>query len=107
MAVSYEQFQFVRFAFPAYKNVTSDVKGSEPIDRVIVAAEESKKVEAARRLRCQQEFSSLMRELMSRFSQPGDLVLDPFARICPTAVACVTVPCHPVLVGCEASVCQK
>lgn len=92
--MNYKQFGFVRSAFPAYKNVISDVRGPERGERVMRVATKSRKAGAARRLCPEQRSNSLLRELVSGFSQPEDLVVDLFAREFSTAVARFTVPRH-------------
>lgn len=42
--VSYKRSGFVRSAFSVSKNVTSDVRGLESSDRVLMAAAESKEM---------------------------------------------------------------
>lgn len=96
--VNYKQFGFVSSSFPGYKNVISDVKGPERGERLMVP---SSGTETARRLRPEQKPTSLLRELVSRFSQPSDIVVDLFAGTFSTAVACFTVPEHRVFIGCE------
>lgn len=99
-----KHFGIVGFAFLAYKNVknvTGDVRGTERSECVMVAARESVELGAAGRLRLEHESNSLLQQLMSRFSQPGDLVVERFAETILTAVACFTVLHHRVLAGCK------
>ena len=44
---------------------------------------------------------ALIRELISRFSKKGDIVVDPFGGTSSTAMACFTLPEHQKFVGCE------
>lgn len=77
--------------------------GPQRDEHVVVAATKSGKVGAVERLRPEQNSSSLLRGLVHRFSQSKDLVADLFAKAFLTAVACFTVPCHRVFVGCAAN----
>lgn len=99
--VSYKQFGLVRSAFLAHNNVISDVWGRNRGELVMVAAMENGKTGAARRLRSRQKPNFLLRKLVSRFIQPGDLVVDLLAVAILTAVACFTVPRHRLFVGWE------
>lgn len=73
---SCNQSGFVRSAFVAYTNVVNDVKGPERGERVMVGTMESWDVRATRRKRPELKSSSLYRELVSRPSQPKDLVAE-------------------------------
>lgn len=100
--VNYKQFRFIKFASPAYRNVSSDVKGWKRGELVMVAATKSGEKRAARRLRPGQKLNSLLPKLMSRFSQPVNRVVDMPAGTFLTAEECFTVPRHRVFAGCEA-----
>lgn len=52
--VNYKQLGFVRSVFPVYKNVSSDARNPERGEHVMVAATGSGEVEAAERLRPEQ-----------------------------------------------------
>lgn len=99
--MSYQKFRFVRFTFLYYMNGTNDVSGPEHGQRVMLAATESGKVDAARELRFEQKSSSLLRELLSRLRKPVGLVIDFFAETPPTAVTWPTVPRPRAAIGCE------
>lgn len=53
-------------------------------------------------MRSEQTSSSLLRELVSRFTQPEDLVDDLFAKTLSATLEFFTVADHRVLVGCKA-----
>lgn len=46
--------------------------------------------------------NALLRELASRVTQRGYLVVDLFAGILSTTVTCCTMLCHRMIAGCEA-----
>lgn len=89
--------QVCKTQFSVYKKLTSDVRAPEPDERVIFVATESGEVEEAGQLSSEQKLISYSLELVSRFSHPGDLVLDLFAKPFSTSVAFLTLPRHLVL----------
>lgn len=68
-----------------------------------MTATERKELVAARQLRSEQKYSSLLRVLMSRFSQPEDLVVDLLGGTFLTVVACFTMPRYGLFADCEAN----
>lgn len=54
-----------------------------------------------RMLRAEQKSIALIMEYLSRYSKPGDLVVDLFAGTCTTAVACLSLQHHRKFVGCD------
>ncbi|PXF46431.1 DNA adenine methyltransferase YhdJ [Gracilariopsis chorda] len=54
-----------------------------------------------KRVRPEQKCRALLKQLICRFSQPGDLVVEMFAGTFSTAMACVELPKHRNFVGCE------
>lgn len=101
--MSYRQFWFVKSASTSHKNVISDMKGPERGKRVKVAATECWEAEAAKRLQTEQKANTLLRKLVPRLSQPGNLFVDLCAGTLSITMACFTVPCHRVVAGHEAS----
>lgn len=97
--VSYKQFRLVRFALLVYESVSGDVKNPDRDERLMVAATERRKLRAARRLRSEQKTNSRLRELVSCLTNPGGFVVDLFAKVFSTVVACLTVPQYRVFVG--------
>lgn len=97
--VNYKSFCYVRSSFPAYKNVIDHVMAPAPGERVFSAAPGGGK--KALLLRPEQKPVALLMELVSRFSNPGDIVVDLFAGTFSTAIACFRVPQHRLFVGCE------
>lgn len=89
-----KQFGFLRSAFLGYTNVTSDLRDPEHGECGMMAATENEKARTARQLRPEQKSQSLLRELVSGFSQPKDLVVDLLAVAISTSMACFTVTCH-------------
>lgn len=69
---------------------------------MIAAGVESAEAGAERRLRSKQKSNLLLREVLFRINQPGDLVVDLFAETCLTATTCFTLPRHRVTAWCEA-----
>ena len=110
--VNYRNFNYVASGFKATTNVIDNVPGLAPGERLMIntvqehGGESStsrntavKKSPSA--LRPEQKSLPLLQELVSRFSQPGDIVTDMFAGTFSTAVACMSLPRHRVFVGCE------
>lgn len=93
----YKQFESVRSVFSNYENVFSDMRGSELGQRVTVAVSGSGEAGAAGGIRPGQSSKSLLRELVSCFSHPGNLVVDLVAVTLSRGVACITGPPHLVL----------
>lgn len=56
---------------------------------------------STRALRPEQKSVHLLMELMSRFSQPGDIVVDLFSGTFSAALAAMLIPEHRLFVGCE------
>lgn len=77
--VLYEQFGLVNPAFRGYKNVISDVPGLKRGKRIVAHVSHTGERRAVRKLRSKQKAYFFLRELLSRFSQHGDLLLDRFA----------------------------
>lgn len=99
--LSYRQFEFVKFAVTSHKNVIGDVRGPKRGERVMIAATKNGNLRASGRLHSGQEEISLLWELLSRFSQPENLVADLSPRTFPTAWACFMVPSPRVSAGCQ------
>lgn len=70
--------------------------------RIIVPALHTIEIAAAKRLRPEQKTSFQLRELVFRFSQPEDLVVELFAGTFLAKVLYFTVSCHPVFSGVRA-----
>ena len=54
-----------------------------------------------RMVRPEQKSRELLKEIIARFTRPGDLVADFFAGTFSTAAACITLPKHRKFIGCE------
>lgn len=87
-----EHFEFSSSTFPGYMNNIGDVRGRERGKWIMVPASHIGERNRARRLQSEQKSYFLFRELVSRFSQPGNLVEDLFARTFSAAAAYFTVP---------------
>lgn len=96
--VNYSNFNYVQSDYPGHKNVINNVRGLEAGEQVRIKDEDAEKVVS---LRNEQKPVSLLKELISRFSQPGDLVVDLFGGTFSTAVACFSLRQHRRFLGCE------
>lgn len=96
--VNYENFNYVSSTFPAFSNIMDNVKGLLSGEQVRIKIPENPRTCA---LRSEQKPVALLKELICRFSQPGDLVVDPFAGTFSTAFACMDLPNHRKFVSCE------
>ena len=98
--VNYRPFNFVPSTQPAYTNVMDNIPRLMPGEQLRVANPGNQKVRT-KALRPEQKSAALLRELVSRFSQPKDLVVDLFGGTFSTAVACISLPEHRRFIGCE------
>ena len=97
--VNYKCFNYVPSEYPATRNVINNVMGLIPGERHMV-----KDGDAYRMLRPEQKCLSLLKELICRFSQAGDIVVDPFGGTFSTAIACFTLDSENGtrrFIGCE------
>ena len=99
--INYRGFNHVKSTMQGYRNVIDNVKGLVPGEQVRMWDEEMKK---SMPVRCEQKSIALMKELICRFSQPKDIVLDTFAGTFATAVACFQLSQPRRFIGCEADV---
>lgn len=77
---TYKQFGFVSLTLPCYWSVISDLPGTDSGEWSLVLASQTAKRTVMKRLYPKEKLYSLHRELVSRFSQPRDLVADLFRR---------------------------
>lgn len=109
MMVNYRTFGMVPSRFSATRNVIDNVPGLAPGEalRVPIAADvnpsesQCPPSSSSVMLRPEQKPLPLIQELVCRFSQPGDIVVDFFGGTFTTAIACFTLSDHRVFVGCE------
>ena len=96
--VSYSNFHCVPSRFPGWCNVIDNVPKLSPAEQIMCMEDERKIA-----LRPEQKSLSLMKELVSRFSVVGDIVVDLFAGTYSAAEACITMPKgqYRTFVGCE------
>jgi len=105
--VNWQPFNYVQSRYPACKHIIDNVPRLAPGEQVRVANQAfdaEAQVPKARRtkaLRNEQKCLPLLRELISRFSQPGDIVVDFFSGTLSTALACLTLPEVHVFAGTE------
>lgn len=85
--VNHQTFNAVPSRFRAFDNVIDNVR-DVPACEIVPAADGS-----GRYMRPEQKVAALLVELIQRFSQPGDIVVDPFAGTCSTAAAALSAPC--------------
>lgn len=91
--VNYQNFGFVQSSYPAYRNVIDNIRAPEPSEII--------RINRRKFLRPQQKPILLLKELISRFSQPGDFVVDLFAGTFTTARTCFSLTQHRVFIGSE------
>lgn len=96
--VNYHSFNYVPSTYPAWKNIIDNVKGLLPKEQVRCRMENGK----TKHLRSEQKPIALLKEIISRFSQKGDIVVDFFSGTYSTAIACFSLPNHRLFIGCEA-----
>ena len=60
-----------------------------------------RRVTTTQALRNEQKPLPLLKELIMRYTKPGDIVMDMYAGTFSVALACLTLPQHRVFVGCE------
>lgn len=109
--VNYKTFNYINSNFGGTKNVIDNipvVAGREAlVEKVAVSITDEEDPDfgrvstRARRVRPEQKSVHLMKELVSRFSQGGDIVVDLFAGTFSLAFACFQLPQHRVFAGCE------
>jgi DNA methylase len=103
--VSYSTFDCVPSRFPGWCNVIDNVPKLSPAEQITYMEDDKKMV-----LRPEQKALSLMKELISRFSVVGDIVVDLFAGTYASAEACISMPKgqYRTFVGCEVdNVCHE
>ena len=96
--VNYKPFGFVESQYSAVKNAIDNVPGLAPGEGV---PHKEPPETGSRLLRPEQKPLPLLKELISRYSQPGDIVVDLFAGTFSTAIACFSLPQHRTFAGCE------
>lgn len=109
--VNYKCFNYVQSSFDGRKNVLDNIPAvsgrevlTEKVAQTVVDEEDpeygtvSTKV---KRVRPEQKSIQLLKELICRFSQPGDIIVDFFAGTFSTAMASFMLPEHRKFVGCE------
>ena len=96
--VDYRVQNFVSSSFPATKNVINNVQRLLPGEQVRIPNEDGSGTVP---LRSEQKSLALLKELIARFSKPGDFVVDLFSGTFSTAVAAFTLPQHRRFAGCE------
>ncbi len=99
--VNYKAFNYVQSSYSALKNSMDNVPRLAPHEGLLWPRDRDSNSGRQGLVRPEQKALPLLQELVSRFSQPGDLVVDFFAGSFSTAVACFSVPQHRIFVGCE------
>lgn len=91
-------FNHVRCTLQGFRNVIDNVSGLLPGEQVRYFNHEYDEWKA---IRCEQKSIALMKELVCRFTQPGDIVLDLFGGTFSTGIACFQIDQHRRFIGCE------
>lgn len=115
--VDWRSHNYVRSTYPATKHIIDNVPRLAPgeqvrmIQETVVEGEEPDDAESAeqaqptvtrtRALRAEQKQLPLLKELVCRYSRPGDMVVDFFSGTFSTAVAAITLPEHRIFIGTE------
>ena len=96
--VNYKNFNYVASTYPAHRNVTDNCKGLLPSESIRVQKSDNS---GTADLRSEQNPQSVLKELISRFSQLGEIVVDLFSETSATSLACFVILKHRQVVGCE------
>ena len=96
--VAYSNHGHTGSRYPGWTNVIDNVDRLQPGEALRAKALGSS---TATMVRPEQKSRKLLKELISRFTKPGDIVADLFAGTFSTAAACMTLPKHRVFIGCE------
>lgn len=103
--VNYRTFNYVHSSFMGSKNTVDNCPKLAPNEGIYVplnsAAGSSEKKRKKQLLRPEQKPLPILKELISRFSQPGDVVVDFCAGTFSTGIACFSLPNPRFFVGCE------
>lgn len=99
--VNYENFNFIPSRYPAYHAIIDQVPPMSYGETLLWNVRNSEGITTRKKVRPEQKCRALLKELICRFSQPGDLVVDLFAGTFSTAMACMELPKHRIFVGCE------
>ena len=91
--VQYKCFNFVPSSYPAYANVIDNVPRRMPGETLMT--------KDRTQLRPEQKCVALLKELICRYSLPGDVVVDFFGGTYATGVACLSLEHPRQFVGCE------
>lgn len=91
--VNYINFGYVQSSFPAYRNVIDNIRAPEPGEII--------KSKSSKFLRTEQKPIALLKELISRFSQPRDFVVDLFGGTFSTTRASFSLTDHRYFIGSE------
>ena len=91
--VKYESANYVSSRHKAWTNVIDNMERHAPGELV--------RKKDGTLLRTEQKTTAALKELISRFSHPGDIVVDLFAGTFATASACLSLPQPRRFVGCD------
>lgn len=97
--VSYKCHNFVKSTMQGYRNVIDNVRGLVPTEEIRVP--DVTNARGSRALRNEQKPLSLLKELISRFSGKGDIVVDMFGGTFSCAIACFDLDEQRRFIGCE------
>lgn len=97
--VNYRSFNYVPSHFAAHRNVINNIPRLQRKEGVRIPKADPTK--GTRKLRPEQKPIPLLKELICRFSQPNDIVVDLFSGTFSTAIACLQLPNPRCFVGCE------
>lgn len=88
--VNFRTFNSVPSRFAAHLNVIDNVR--PPLYHEVVRRPGYTDARSFKWMRPEQKSLALMEELVQRFSQPRDVVVDPFGGTCSTGLACLRIP---------------
>lgn len=119
--VNYDSFSYVGSDYAGFYNIINNVKGPLPGERIVRSESPARSSSfpqadndrisspasftnfkgGSNMWRPEQKPIELCKELIARFTQPGDLVVDPCAGTYSVPIACQLLPGRRVFVGCE------
>ena len=98
--ISLDSHSFIPSTLEAFKNVVDKVPRPSRGELLTWRVRDNAKW-TPRYIRPEQKPRELMKELICRFTRPGDTVVDLFSGTFSTAMACLSIPQHRKFIGCE------
>lgn len=99
--VNYQAGGEVPSSLPGWTNVMTNLPRLEPKEVVYKQRESETQIGGSQKWRPEQKSIMLMKDLVSKFSSPGAVVMDTFCGTLSTAKACLSLHKHRKFVGCD------